>query len=247
MAQTSSTSSAPPSATVAVWDLPTRLFHWILVLLVLALWYTGEVGGLAVNTPLPWGGSLFLGNMDLHMLLGEAVLTLVVFRLLWGFVGTSTARFSQFVRGPAAVVGYLKAIARGETPLSAGHNPAGGLMILGLLAVLALQAGLGLFANDDIFSEGPLAHLVSKEVGDTLTSLHGAVFNLLLLAVVLHVSAAVYYGIRGKNLVRPMVTGRKPVAHLPKDAAPVRFASPLLALVLLLVAGGLVWAVVTKL
>jgi len=240
-------SSAPSPQDVAVWDAPTRLFHWVLVLLIGLLWLSGEIGGLAINTPLPWGGTLFLGNMDLHMLLGEAVLALVLFRVLWGLVGSSTARFSEFVRGPAPVGAYLRAVTRGETPLFTGHNPAGALMILALLAVLATQAGLGLFANDDIFSEGPLAHLVSKETSDSLTGLHGAVFNVLLALVALHVAAALYYVIRGKNLVRPMLTGRKPRAQLPADAQPVRFASPLLALALLAVSGAAVWALVTQL
>lgn len=234
-----------PSEDIAVWDAPTRLFHWILVLLVALLWYSGEVGGLSVNTPLPWGGTLFMGNMDVHMLLGEAVLTLVLFRILWGLAGSSTARFSEFVRGPKPVGAYLAAVARGETPLFTGHNPAGAAMILALLAVLAAQAGLGLFANDDIFSEGPLAKLVSKDTSDSLTGLHGALFNVLLALVALHVAAALYYVVRGKNLVRPMLTGRKPRYHLPADAPPVRFVSPWLALVFFALAWAAVWALVT--
>jgi cytochrome b len=236
-----------PTGTVTVWDLPTRLFHWTLVALVLALWYSGDEGGLSIAGPLPWGGSTYLGNMDIHALLGEAVLTLVVFRLLWGLAGSSTARFSQFVRGPAAVGAYLKAVARGETPLFAGHNPAGALMILALLAVLATQAGLGLFANDDSFFDGPLSHLVGKETSDRLTGLHGAVFNLLLLLIALHVAAALYYLVRGENLVRPLVTGRKPAADLPPGAPTPRLASAWRALVLLVLSGTAVWAVVTHL
>lgn len=238
---------AVPAEDVAVWDAPTRLFHWVLVLLILALWFSGEIGGLSINATLPWGGTLFLGNMDVHMLLGQAVLVLVVYRVLWGLVGSTTARFSHFVRGPAPVGAYLAAVARGEVPLFTGHNPAGAAMILALLAVLAGQAGLGLFGNDDIFSEGPLAHLVSKETSDALTVWHGRLFNVLLALVAVHVAAALYYVIRGKNLVRPMVTGRKPRAHLPDGAEPVRFASPWLALVMLAVAWGAVWVLVSQL
>lgn len=243
MADPAEMSSSP--AHVAVWDIPTRLFHWLLAGLIGLLWLSGEVGGLSVNAPLPWGGTLFLGNMDIHMLLGEAVLILVVYRILWGLVGSSTARFGHFVRGPRAILAYVAAVARGETPLFTGHNPAGAVMIVVMLLALAVQAGLGLFANDDIFSEGPLAHLVDKDLSDTLTGLHGALFNGLVALVAVHVAAALYYGVRGKNLVRPMVTGRKPRQHLPPGAEGVRFVSPWRALVLLGVAGALVRAVVT--
>lgn len=222
--------------TVKVWDGPTRLFHWGLVLMILLLWLTGVVGG--IDLPLPGGQTLM--NMDFHMLLGQGVLALVLYRILWGFVGSSTARFSTFVRGPQAVLGYLKAVRNGKYPRFFGHNPAGALMILGLLAALLLQTGTGLFANDDILSEGPLAGLVGKDLSDTLTGVHGLVFNLLMALVIVHIAAAIVYRLKGENLIKPMVTGRKPREQVPAGEAP-KMVSALLAVVLLALSVGAVF------
>ncbi|SRR5690606_29264448 len=217
-----------------IWDLPVRLFHWLLVLLFALLWATGRWGGLDLSLPLPGGKTLFLTNMDLHMLFGQAVLALVVFRLLWGVVGSTTARFSAFVRGPRAVLGYLKEVLGGRPPAVAGHNPAGGLMVLLLLVLLLLQSGTGLFANDELFSEGPLAHLVDSATSSRLTALHGRLFDLLLVAVAVHVAANLVYLLRGQNLIRAMVTGR---GKVPADmAAGLRWAPLWLAALLLGVA-----------
>lgn len=245
MLQTRSTGeTSMPGDQVAVWDLPTRLFHWVLVALVALLWFSGDVGGLGINLELPWGGTLFLGNMDVHMLLGQTVLALVIFRVLWGFVGSSTARFTGFVRGPGPLLDYVRAVARGETPLFTGHNPAGAVMIVALLALLAAQAATGLFANDDIFSEGPLAALVSKETSDALTAVHGLLFNVLLALVAAHVMAALYYVARGKNLIRAMVTGRKPRETVPAGAAP-KLVPAWRAVPVLAVAAAIVWWLVS--
>lgn len=214
---------------VKVWDLPTRVFHWVLVVLCAVLWISGSVGG--IDVPLPGGKTLM--NTDLHMLLGQIVLSLVLYRVLWGLVGSSTARFSSFVRGPGAVLAYLKAVRSGQHPLFAGHNPAGALMILGVLTVLLLQAGTGLFANDDILSEGPLAAAVGKDLSDSLTGVHGLIANALIALVVVHVGAVVIYRLKGENLVKPMVTGYKDRSSLPPGEPAPRMVSPLLALVVL--------------
>lgn len=250
MSDIASSSTAARSASVRVWDLPTRLFHWSLVLCIALLWFSGEVGGLSLSYQGEVFGqsvSIFMGNMDVHMLLGQAVLTLALFRLLWGLVGSSTARFANFVRGPRSLFAYLSAVVRGEVPATTGHNPAGALVILAMLALLLVQGGLGLFANDDIFSQGPLADRVSKATSDALTGLHGLFFDAIVAVVVLHIGAAVYYLVRGKNLIRPMVTGRKPAELLADGDGEPRMASPWLALPVLAVAAGIVWAVVTKL
>jgi len=229
--------------TIRVWDLPVRIFHWLILVLVTLLWYTGEVGGLDLSIPWPGGETLFWGNMDVHMLLGQAVLTLVIFRVLWGLFGSTTARFASFVRGPRVVLQYARASLSGREPPTLGHNPAGTLMVLLLLGLLAAQALLGLFASDDIFSEGPLAHLVSSDTSGRLTELHGLLFNLLLAAIALHVLAAFVYLLRGKNLIKAMVTGHKPAAQLPQDEArDLRFVSSAWALLLLVVSGLLVWS-----
>lgn len=232
-----------------VWDLPTRLFHWTLVVLLVALFVSGQFGGLSLvvdRQVLGMEVNIFLGNMDIHMLLGQAVLALVLFRLMWGVVGSSTARFTSFVRGPRPLRAYVGAILRGEVPATTGHNPAGALVILVMLGLLLVQGGLGLFGNDDIFSQGPLADKVSKATSDRLTVLHGQVFLGLVAVVVVHVGAAFYYLVRGKNLIRPMVTGRKAADSLPPDAAPPRLVSPWRAVPVLAVAVAVVWAVVTK-
>ena len=172
-----------------IWDLPVRLFHWTIVLLVPALWATQE-----------WG------MMDVHILLGEIMLGLVLFRLLWGVLGSSTARFASFVKGPGAVLRHLAG--RGEK--SFGHNPLGGWSVVAMLVVLAMQVALGLFAIDeDALYEGPLSHLVSYETARTLAHRHETMFWILVALIALHVLAILYYLIvKRDDLVTPMVTGR---------------------------------------
>ena len=213
---------------IRVWDLPTRLFHWILVALIIAQWWTAEQSS----------------TMDYHVWGGYAVLTLVLFRLIWGFVGSETVLFSNFVRGPGAALLYAKALMRGETPHYLGHNPMGGWSILALLILLLIQAGTGLFANDDIMIEGPLYAWVSKDTSDWLTTLHRFNFNLLLAMIAVHLSAVFFYLlVKRENLIHPMLSGRK---HLPLeqiDRAP-RMANPWLGLAALAVAALAVWLLV---
>ena len=179
-----------------VWDLPTRVFHWALVLLVLASYLTGEF----------WRGV----DMRWHMWSGYAILALVLFRLIWGLVGTRHARFGDFLRPPGAILSYLGALVRGRAPAYAGHNPLGGLSVLALLGVLLVQAGSGLFASDDIFIEGPLAGLVPGATVDWMTSVHHLAFDLLIGVIALHLAAVAFYeGAKGQRLLRAMLTGHK--------------------------------------
>ena len=182
-----------------VWDLPTRLFHWTLVALIAFSWWSAE------ERHIQW-----------HIWSGIAILTLLVFRLLWGFAGSTTARFSNFVRGPRAVLGYLRGEWRGT-----GHTPLGALSVVALLLLTAVQVGLGLFSTDDdglVF--GPLAHLVSIETSDELRDLHDDMFDVLLVFIGLHVAAILFYRLfLGKKLVKPMLTG---VAELDPEAEPMR-------------------------
>ena len=202
---------------VLVWDLPTRLFHWVLVGLVAFTVATGKIGGNAMTYHL-WGGF--------------AILVLVLFRVLWGLVGGRYARFRDFVKGPRAVMAYAATLFRPNTQPCLGHNPLGGWSILALLLVLLIQAGTGLFANDDILTEGPLAAQVSKSVSDTLTRVHRFNQQALLALVAIHVAAVFYYlAVKRENLIIPMITGRK---HWHARMAPAG-GHPLLALVLLLV------------
>jgi len=180
---------------VRIWDLPTRVFHWALVLLIPALWWTGEEH-----------------LHDLHFLLGEVTLGLLLFRLFWGLFGSSTARFAGFVRGPRAILAYL----RGDRPAGIGHNPLGALSVLALLFLLANVVGLGLFATDeDGLDPAPLAHLVSYDSARILTERHEQVFWILVGFIVLHLAAILYYLLAKRdNLVAPMVTGRR---EMPED------------------------------
>ena len=177
-----------PTPHVQVWDLPTRLFHWSLAALVSGAFITAKLGG---------------GAMVWHGRLGLAIIGLLAFRLAWGVVGSTYARFTQFVRGPAAIRAYL----RGEWQ-GLGHNPLGALSVLALLGVLALQAASGLFANDDIAFSGYLAPLVDSHRSSDLTGIHHFLEKILMALVVLHVGAILFYvRVKKQNLVRPMLTG----------------------------------------
>jgi cytochrome b len=184
---------APPTIArprVRVWDVPTRLVHWLLVLLIPFSWWTAESG-----------------RLEWHRWSGYTLLGLVLFRLYWGFFGSSTARFSRFVRGPRVIAGYL----RGAWQATAGHNPLGALSVLGLLGLLLAQVLLGLFAIDvDGIESGPLSARVSFAAGRAAAGWHEAVFNVLMVLVALHVVAVLYYAwFRRQSLVSAMVTGSR--------------------------------------
>jgi cytochrome b len=201
---------------IPVWDLPVRLFHWSLAVLVTLSVATGLTGGNAMR----W-----------HALSGEAIIVLVAFRILWGFVGSRHARFGDFLYGPKAVLEFVRRLLRHEYPRYLGHNPLGGWMVLVLLLVLLAQASAGLFANDDIAFEGPLYPLISKGLSDTLTSWHKLSGRYLIIAlVVMHIAAVVYHRLAmGERLARAMITGRKEwPATL--SAPPSQFSSSWLAL-----------------
>lgn len=221
---------APPSqgsGKVQVWDLPTRLFKWALVALVVSAWVSNEFGG---SMPL-W-----------HKWNGYAILTLVVFRILWGFAGGASVRFSNFVRAPSIVIGYARDLLGGRPRHFLGHNPLGALMIVAMLAVLALQGVLGLYAADDdrIIIEGPLAKTVSDAMVTLASRWHGRIFNLVLVLVAIHVCAVIFYRVRKKDpLIEAMVTGRKPALAY-EDAASARPGSPVVAVACLIAAFGIV-------
>ena len=211
-----------------VWDAPTRLFHWAVVLLIATSYL-----------------SIRFDRIDLHLLSGYALLSLLLFRLAWGFVGSETSRFAQFLRSPAAAVRHLKEFGRREDDDQVGHNAAGGWMVLVLLGDIAVQVVLVLFSNDDIVTQGPLARFVGKPTSDTLTDLHAKNFTVLLVLMGLHVLAVIAYAVvRRQNLVRPMITGRK---RLPGATRQPRMASPLLAVMVFALSACLVWVMATRL
>lgn len=204
---------------ILVWDLPVRVFHWALVALVTTSWITAETGLTTIHS---WSG--------------YGVLGLVVFRLVWGLVGSEHARFGDFLSRPAAAWSYLKNMLGGANPHYDGHNPAGGWMVMALLAVLLLQVGTGLFATDEILFDGPFAPLVGGDWSEWLTEIHEASFNLLLALVVVHVAAVGLHELFGERLVRAMIDGRK---HSDRPQGRVR---PVwLALAVLGLAAGFVW------
>ena len=183
---------------IRIWDLGVRVFHWLLVLLLAGLWLTSELEG-------DW--------MTVHRWLGTTVLALVIARVVWGFVGSETARFTSFLKSPRVVFGYLRGFfSRGPAPETVGHNPAGGWSVLLLLLLVTLQAVTGLFSNDDVLFEGPLFALVGKDTSDLITGIHHLLFNFLLAVVVLHTAAILaHWFFRRENLASAMITGVKPV------------------------------------
>ena len=192
-----------------VWDLPLRVTHWALALAVAGSFATHYAG-------IEW--------FAWHRRCGYVVLVLTVFRVLWGIVGTRHARFANFVRSPIAVLQYV----RGRAARPVGHNPLGALSVLALLALLLLQAGSGLLANDEIMSMGPFYGWIAPELSNRITSLHRNSSDVLLVLVALHVAAIAWYAlVRGERLVLPMVTGRKPAADLPAGEAITHSRTPL--------------------
>jgi len=207
---------------VVIWDAPTRLFHWLTVILVAAAYATWRFD---------W--------MDWHVGVGTALLVLVIFQLVWGFLGSETARFAGFLASPRAAFAHLAHLFRREPDREVGHNPAGGWIVLLLLALLLGESLSGLYVNNDVAVEGPLTESVPAPISNLIDALHTVLWWILLAAVTLHVLAvAVYWVAKGQNLVLPMITGRK---TLPPETRAPALAGPLRAL---LVLGGSVLAVI---
>jgi cytochrome b len=172
------------------------LFHWLLVILVITSFVTAKIGGNA---------------MQYHEWSGFTILALLLFRLVWGFVGSWESRFATFVRGPAAVRRYAVKILRPDSRHYLGHNPLGGWSIVAMLSALMVQSGTGLFANDDIVTEGPLYKWVSKASSDWLTRIHKLNQEVIIGLVAIHILAVLFYFFfKRENLLKPMVTGLKP-------------------------------------
>ena len=218
---------AAPKIPVKLWDLPVRLVPWSFVALLPGLWYTAEQG-----------------DLDTHVKLGMVMLILVVFRVLWGLVGTSSARFSHFVRGPITIGRYLRRLFSKEGEPIVGHNPLGAISVIALLLLLGGQVVLGLVAQDtDGLFSGPLNYLVEYDTAERARELHELGFNVILGVVVLHVAAVVFYlAVKRDNLVGPMITGRKHYAA--PVAGPTRVPAWRVAVCLLIAwgVGGWVWS-----
>jgi cytochrome b len=206
---------------VRVWDLPTRLVHWLLVAGIAISWWTGETG-----------------RLEWHRWSGYGLTGLVLFRIYWGFFGASTARFGGFVRGPRAVLAYV----RGTWETMPGHNPLGALSVVALLALLATQIVLGLFAVDvDGIESGPLSEFVSFDTGRAAAEWHGALFDILLWLIALHIAAILYYGlVRKQNLAGAMLHGER---EFPAAVPAVQHASAVRLVVGIVLAALLTWMV----
>jgi cytochrome b len=190
---------------IRVWDLPVRLFHWLLVICIVVSFVTVKIGGNA---------------MDFHARAGYCVLALIIFRICWGLIGSHHARFINFVPSPKSLFSYVS----GKTTAGLGHNPLGALSVLALMASVGLQAVTGLFANDDISFEGPFAKHVSNGMVELLTSIHYFNEKVLIILIALHLCAILYYQkFKGENLVKPMIVGDKEIdpseeaKYLPAD------------------------------
>jgi cytochrome b len=213
--------------TVRVWDLPTRLFHWLLALTIVGSVVTGSIGG---------------GAMVWHFRLGHLVLALLVFRLVWGLVGGRWSRFANFIYAPGTVLRYLRGGQRPGEHLDVGHNPLGAGSVFAMLAILLVQVGTGLVADDEIANTGPLNRYVATATGLAATAWHKNYGEAIILALVaLHVGAILFYRLRKKtDLIGPMVSGDKPLDPAAGDVPASRDdpRTRLFALVLALAAAG---------
>lgn len=218
MTQTETTKAMPK-----VWDIVTRVWHWLIVLAIPAMWWTAEE-------------KMF----DIHFTLGMIVVGLLVFRLSWGIWGSSTSRFLHFLKGPHAIIAYLKKLkASGYRP-AFGHNPLGGLSVIAILLSLGVQVGTGLFAQDtDGMYSGPLNRFVSYDTGDLITEIHETSFNVLIALIVLHLLAITFYLFAKKvNLIRPMITGKMSQPPAEMEKAELKKPGLILLLVSLALAAG---------
>ena len=208
---------------VRIWDLPTRIFHWVLVVLVVVCYLSGDNG-----------------RFDIHIPAGQALLVLVLARVLWGFAGSEPSRFRAFVRPVGEIAAYVRALGKRKPGYHPGHNPLGGLSVVAMILVLLLQAGLGVFAVDvDGLYEGPLSFLVSYDAAREAAELHEDVVDVLLVLVGLHLAAILFYRLwKREKLVKPMVTGW---AELPSGDHPApRHVSDWRALLVLAIAAAVI-------
>jgi cytochrome b len=204
-----------------VWDLPVRLFHWSLVLAIVYAWYAVEI----------------LEDLEQHFLAGYCILTLILFRLVWGFVGSFYARFNSFLYSLTEICSYLKTLRGRSGKRYVGHNPIGGLSVVAMLGFILLQTATGLFSTDDYYS-GPLNALVAESTAATITELHHLNFDIVTGLIALHLLAIVFYRFYKKeNLIGAMLTGKKAVQEC-ADTAPGNSKLLLAALVFCTCAAG---------
>lgn len=211
---------------ILVWDLPVRLFHWILVFCLIGSWYTSEGDR---------------GLIDIHMLFGYTILSLVLFRIVWGIIGTKHAKFTEFVPNKKELKSYIK---NNDKPYL-GHNPIGSLMVLFILLLLLMQTISGLFMTDDVFTNAPYFDSVSKSTQKLMSQIHHTIFDIIVIVSTLHICAITYYLVfKKQNLISAMFTGKKWVESNFISSA-IAHSKLITAIVLLLVVCAFVyWLVV---
>ena len=212
---------------VKVWDLPLRLFHWLLVFFFCVSWITGV-----------------MRDFKLHFISGYILLTLIIFRIIWGFTGSTHARFSDFVKGPKTVIAYVRRMLAKAPSNDIGHNPLGGWSVLALLVALLVQIGSGLMSTYFAYgSDRFLAQYFSRDWRGVFGDFHEIFFNALMALVIVHISAiAFYYFGKKNNLVKPMITGNKeiPVSEVVAE----RYTHSAWGFFALAVAAGITWLIV---
>lgn len=220
----------PESQThIRVWDIPTRIFHWLLVISFVVAYASNWLG---------------VSYFTWHLWSGYFVIILVVFRLLWGVLGSHYAQFSNFLHHPIETIRYAKQFASTQAKFYAGHNPLGSLMVILLLAGMLIQAITGLFSNDEIFNAGPLYGYITHDLSLALTSVHKDLFYWILGAVGLHVAAALFYlFVKRENLIKPMITGKKPAIKY-EGARSITSSRVWLALVLVVIISAVLAAII---
>ncbi len=213
-----------------VWDLPTRLFHWLLAGCIIGSIISAKIGGNA---------------MEWHFRLGYVVLTLLAFRLLWGVVGGRWSRFASFIHSPVTLLRFLRGQARADEHLDVGHSPTGALSVFALLAILAIQVGTGLIADDEISNTGPLIKFVSGATSSLATSWHKTYGQWLIISlVVLHILAIAFYLVKKRqNLVGPMLSGNKDLAEGVPASTDSALSRSLAAALIAGCAAGVAWLI----
>jgi len=216
-----------PNTERLVWDWPLRLWHWLFAIAVAGAWVTGQ-----------WGGYDW---RQWHFWFGQSAIGLLIFRLIWGFVGTRHARFASFLPRPGRLFAYLKTVPRRDAPETVGHNPLGAVAVFVILAIVAAQAASGLFISDDILYEGPWYIAVSDKFSDFASSIHHQLAWPIGVLLALHLLAVLAYRLlKGQRLVRAMITGRKPARVVPESGA-ISHSRSVLALILVFLVAVLTW------
>ncbi|MGB1201530.1 MAG: cytochrome b/b6 domain-containing protein [Cognaticolwellia aestuarii] len=213
-----------------IWDLPLRIFHWLLVLSIGASWYTSDQDN---------------GLIEYHLLVGYFALGLIVFRILWGFLGTTHSKFIHFFPSLKKIIAYIQSFKQADPVHYAGHNPLGSLMVFFMLITILLQAVSGLFMDDDIFTTGPYSGSINSSVESVLVYIHRNGFNLILAAIALHISAVIFYErVKKQALISAIITGKKSARMVNKKDSISHSKIGLAILISIVVAGFIYWLVV---